>query len=68
MLEPDNSGTRIPGRLPTSAATEAAPKAGFRQRDTAERHRTENKLGKAMQQMFPAGKFQRESLFVATKL
>jgi diketogulonate reductase-like aldo/keto reductase len=42
--------------------------AGFRHIDCAERYRNEEAVGDAMQQMFKAGKVQREEVFVTTKL
>src|SRR3954469_19485806 len=61
-------GTLIPDALVTNQATIAALEAGFRHIDCAERYRNEEAVGDAMQQMFKAGKVQREEVFVTTKL
>src|SRR3954447_7274100 len=61
-------GTLIPDPVATRTATKAALEAGFRQLDTSERYRTEKEVGQAMQEVFKAGKFKREDVFVATKL
>ena len=58
----------IPDPIATKNATKAALEAGFRTLDTAERYRTEKEVGEAMQEVFQAGKIQREEVFVATKL
>src|SRR5882757_1467933 len=61
-------GTLIPDPVATKNATKAALEAGFRQLDTSERYRTEKEVGEAMQEVFQAGKINREDVFVATKL
>jgi diketogulonate reductase-like aldo/keto reductase len=61
-------GTLIPDPVATKNATRAALEAGFRQLDTAERYRTEKEVGEAMQEVFKAGRIEREDVFVATKL
>ena len=61
-------GTLIPDPVATKAATKAALEAGFRLLDTAERYRTENEVGEAMQEVFRAGTIKREDVFVVTKL
>jgi diketogulonate reductase-like aldo/keto reductase len=61
-------GTLIPDPIATRNATKAALEAGFRVLDTAERYRTENEVGDAMQEVFKAGKIRREEVFVITKL
>lgn len=61
-------GTLIPDPVATRAATRAALEAGFRLLDTAERYRTENEVGEAMQETFREGKIKRADLFVITKL
>ena len=61
-------GTLIPDPVATRNATKAALETGFRLLDTAERYRTENEVGEAMQEVFQAGKIKREDVFVITKL
>lgn len=61
-------GTLIPDPVATRAATKAALEAGFRTLDTAERYRTEQEVGDAMQEVFNEGKIKREEVFVITKL
>jgi len=61
-------GTLIPDPLATKNATKAALEAGFRLLDTAERYRTEEEVGEAMQEVFRDGKIKREDVFVVTKL
>jgi diketogulonate reductase-like aldo/keto reductase len=61
-------GTLIPDAIATRNATRAALEAGFRALDTAERYRTEKEVGEAMQQVFKAGKIERQDVFVITKL
>jgi diketogulonate reductase-like aldo/keto reductase len=61
-------GTLIPDPVATKNATKAALEAGFRLLDTSERYRTEKEVGEAMQEVFKAGKINREDVFVATKL
>ncbi len=61
-------GTLIPDPVATRTATRAALEAGFRQLDSSERYRNEKEVGEAMQEVFKAGKIQREDVFVATKL
>jgi diketogulonate reductase-like aldo/keto reductase len=61
-------GTLIPDPLATKQATKIALEVGFRHLDCAERYRNEEAVGDAMQEVFKAGKVQREDLFVTTKL
>ncbi len=61
-------GTLIPDPVVTRNATKAALEAGFRLLDTAERYRTEQEVGEAMEEVFKAGKVKREDVFVITKL
>jgi diketogulonate reductase-like aldo/keto reductase len=61
-------GTLIPDPMATRTATRAALEAGFRQLDAAERYRNEKEVGEAMQEVFRAGKLEREEVFIATKL
>src|SRR5271154_2054331 len=61
-------GTLIPDPVATRTATKAALETGFRQLDAAERYRNEKEVGEAMQEVFKAGKINREEVFVATKL
>src|SRR5436305_11855930 len=61
-------GTLIPDPVATRAATKAALEAGFRVLDTAERYRTENEVGEAIQEVFNDGRVKREDVFVITKL
>src|SRR3954467_9643591 len=61
-------GTLIPDPIATRNATKAALEAGFRVLDTAERYRTENEVGDAMQEVFNARKISREEVFIITKL
>jgi diketogulonate reductase-like aldo/keto reductase len=61
-------GTLIPDPVATRNATKAALEAGFRVLDTAERYRTENEVGEAMQEVFKEGKVKRADVFVITKL
>lgn len=61
-------GTLIPDPVATRNATKAALEAGFRLLDTAERYRTEQEVGEAMEEVFKAGKVKREDVFVITKL
>jgi diketogulonate reductase-like aldo/keto reductase len=61
-------GTLIPDPVATRVATKAALEAGFRLLDTSERYRTETEVGEAMQEVFKAGKVQREDVVVITKL
>src|ERR1700731_2884137 len=61
-------GTLIPDPMATRTATKAALEAGFRQLDASERYRNEKEVGKAMQEVFKAGKIKREELFIAAKL
>src|ERR1041385_6169972 len=61
-------GTLIPDPLATKQATKTALEAGFRAFDCAERYRNEEAIGDAMQEVFKAGKIQRNDVFVATKL
>jgi diketogulonate reductase-like aldo/keto reductase len=61
-------GTLIPDPTDTKNAVMAALEVGFRQFDCAERYRNEAAVGEAFQQMFQAGKFSREEVFIGTKL
>jgi diketogulonate reductase-like aldo/keto reductase len=61
-------GTLIPDPIATKDATKAALETGFRTIDTAERYRTEKEVGQAMQEVFQAGKINRQDVFVITKL
>src|SRR3954463_11146314 len=61
-------GTLIPDPIATRTATRAALEAGFRMLDASERYRNESEVGEAMQEVFQAGKIEREEVFVATKL
>jgi diketogulonate reductase-like aldo/keto reductase len=61
-------GTLIPDPVATEDATKVALEVGFRQLDASERYRNEREVGKAMQDVFKAGKIRREEVFVATKL
>ncbi|HZZ42435.1 MAG TPA: aldo/keto reductase [Tepidisphaeraceae bacterium] len=61
-------GTLIPDPMATRNATRAALETGFRVIDTAERYRTENEVGDAMQEVFKNGKIKRQDVFVITKL
>ncbi|WAS91530.1 aldo/keto reductase [Nannocystis punicea] len=61
-------GTLIPDPIATRNATKAALEAGFRLLDTAERYRTEKEVGEAMQEVFKAGKIERQDVFLVTKL
>ncbi len=61
-------GTLIPDPVATKTATKAALETGFRQLDASERYRNEKEVGKAMQEVFNAGKIKREEVFIATKV
>jgi diketogulonate reductase-like aldo/keto reductase len=61
-------GTLIPDPLATTQATKTALEVGFRHLDCAERYRNEEAVGDAMQAVLKAGMFQREDVFVTTKL
>ena len=61
-------GTLIPDPIKTKQATKTALEVGFRHFDCAERYRNEQAVGEAMQEVFKAGKIQREDVFVTTKL
>ena len=61
-------GTLIPDPIETKIATKAALEAGFRLLDSAERYRTENEVGEAMQEVFREGEIKRADVFVITKL
>jgi diketogulonate reductase-like aldo/keto reductase len=61
-------GTLIPDPVATKTATRAALEAGFRQLDASERYRNEKEVGEAIQEVFKAGKFKREEVFIATKV
>ena len=61
-------GTLIPDPVATRTATKAALEAGFRLLDASERYRNEKEVGEAVQDVFKAGKINREEVFIATKL
>ena len=61
-------GTLIPDLLETEKATKTALEVGFRHFDCSERYRNEQAVGKAMQEVFKAGKIQRKDVFVTTKV
>jgi diketogulonate reductase-like aldo/keto reductase len=61
-------GTLIPDPVATRTATKAALEAGFRQLDASERYRNETEVGEAIQDVFQAGKINREEVFIATKV
>src|SRR6185295_6183750 len=61
-------GTLIPDLIETKNATKAALEAGFRQLDASERYRNEKEVGAALQEVFEAGKINRQDVFIATKL
>lgn len=61
-------GTLMPDAMQTRVATKTALEVGFRTIDTAERYRTEKEVGEALQEVFDAGKAQRDKVFVITKL
>src|SRR6185295_857820 len=61
-------GTLIPDPAATKEATKTALEVGFRNFDCAERYRNEEAVGDAMQEVFKAGRIQRNDVFVATKL
>jgi diketogulonate reductase-like aldo/keto reductase len=61
-------GTLIPDRAETKRAVTTALGVGFRHFDCAERYRNEEAVGDALREAFEAGTFQREDVFVTTKL
>jgi diketogulonate reductase-like aldo/keto reductase len=61
-------GTLIPDLVATKTATKTALEVGFRHFDCAERYHNEQAVGDAMQEVFKAGKIQRQDVFVTTKL
>jgi diketogulonate reductase-like aldo/keto reductase len=61
-------GTLISGLEETKQATKTALEVGFRHFDCSERHRNEEAVGEAMQDVFRAGTIRREEVFVTTKL
>jgi diketogulonate reductase-like aldo/keto reductase len=61
-------GTLIPDPVATQRATKAALEIGFRALDASERYRNETEVGRAMREVFAAGKIKRDDVFVATKL
>ena len=61
-------GTLIPDPVATRVATKAALETGFRQLDASERYRNEKEVGEAIQDVFKAGKINREEVFIATKV
>jgi len=61
-------GTLIPDPIATRIATKAALEAGFRQLDASERYRNEKEVGEAIQDVFKAGKINREEVCIATKV
>jgi diketogulonate reductase-like aldo/keto reductase len=61
-------GTLIPDPAATTQATKTALEIGFRHIDCAERYRNEQAVGDALQEVFKAGRIQREDVFVTTKL
>src|ERR1700723_2978602 len=67
-IPPLGFGTLIPDPVATRTATKAALEAGFRQLDASERYRNEKEVGEAIQEVFKAGKIEREDVFIATKL
>jgi diketogulonate reductase-like aldo/keto reductase len=61
-------GTLITDLAETKRATTTALEVGFRHLDCAERYRNEEAVGDALQEVFKAGRIQREDVFVTTKL
>jgi diketogulonate reductase-like aldo/keto reductase len=61
-------GTLIHDPLAAKQASKTALEVGYRHLDCAERYRTEEAVGEAMQETFRAGKIRREDVFVTTKL
>src|ERR1700738_2898534 len=61
-------GTLISDPLASEQATKTALEVGFRHFDCSERHRNEQAVGDAMQEVFKAGTIQRKDVFVTTKL
>ena len=61
-------GTLIRDPVAAEQATKAALEVGYRHLDCAERYRTEEAVGEAMQESFSAGTIRRQDVFVTTKL
>ena len=61
-------GTLIHDPLVAKQATKTALEVGYRHLDCAERYRTEEAVGQAMQESFNAGTIRRKDVFVTTKL
>jgi diketogulonate reductase-like aldo/keto reductase len=61
-------GTLIHDPLAAKHATKTALEVGYRHLDCAERYRTEDAVGEAMQESFRAGTIRRQDVFVTTKL
>ena len=61
-------GTLIADHVATRQATKAALEVGFRHFDWAERYRSEQAVGDAMQEVFKAGVIGRKDVFITTKL
>jgi diketogulonate reductase-like aldo/keto reductase len=61
-------GTLMPDPVATKRAAKTALEVGFRHLDCAERYRNEEAVGDAMQDVFKAGRINREDVFVTTKL
>lgn len=61
-------GTLIPDATETRNATRTALEAGFRHLDCSERYRNEEQVGQAIREAIQAGWFNRNDLFVTTKL
>jgi diketogulonate reductase-like aldo/keto reductase len=61
-------GTLIHDPLVAKQATKTALEVGYRHLDCAERYRTEEAVGQAMQESFRAGTIRRKDVFVTTKL
>jgi diketogulonate reductase-like aldo/keto reductase len=61
-------GTLIHDPLAAKQASKTALEVGYRHLDCAERYRTEEAVGEAMQEAFRAGTIRREDVFVTTKL
>src|SRR5277367_1396840 len=61
-------GTLIPDPVVTKQAVKTALEVGYRHFDCAERYHNEQAVGDAMQEVFKAGKIQRQDVFVTTKL
>jgi diketogulonate reductase-like aldo/keto reductase len=61
-------GTLIHDPLAAREATKIALEVGYRHLDCAERYRTEEAVGEAIQESFRAGTIRREDVFITTKL